>query len=359
MCRSPLHPLLAALPKCEHHLHIEGTLSPTLLFALSAKNSISLPSTPDYASPSTLLTAYDGFTSLDWFLPYYYTGMSVLIHASDFEQLAWEYFAKAHSDGVVHAEISFDPQAHTTRGIPYSTVVSGFNAACRRAEKELGISIVLILCLLRHLPVTDSERMFSEALSNDHFTDGTLGGLGLDSTEIDHPPELFKEVYASAKSAGIRRTAHAGEEGPVEYIASAIHNLDVSRIDHGIRLVDSDSLVAEVVEKKILVTLCPLSNVRLKCVRETREVPVRHFLDHGVMFSINSDDPAYFGGYLLDNYCAVQEAFGLSVEEWRRIAKASIEGSWCGEERKKEMLGRIDEVLGTEPTGTQQTVTVV
>lgn len=279
--------------------------------------------------------------------------MSVLIHASDFEQLCWEYIVKAHSDGVVHAEISFDPQAHTTRGVPYSTVVSGFTAACRRAENELGMSTLLILCLVRHLPVADSEHMFSEALSQNDFANGTLSGLGLDSTEIDRPPELYKEIYASAKSAGIRRTAHAGEEGPVEYIASAIHNLDVSRIDHGISLVDSASLVAEVVEKKILVTLCPLSNVRLKCVRDIREVPVRQFLDKGVMFSINSDDPAYFGGYLLDNYCAVQEAFELSVEEWRKIARASVEGSWCGEERKKEILGEIDAVLRVKFTGTQ------
>ena len=220
------------------------------------------------------------------------------------------------------------------------------------------MSTLLILCLLRHLPVADSEQMFSEAFSNNDFANGTLGGLGLDSTEIDRPPGLYKEVYASAKSAGIRRTAHAGEEGPVEYIASAIHNLDVTRIDHGIRLVDSASLVAEVVQKKILVTLCPLSNVRLKCVREITEVPVRQFLDNGVMFSINSDDPAYFGGYVLDNYCAVQEAFGLSVEEWRRIARASVEGSWCGEERKKEILGKIDEVLGTEITRSQHSVTV-
>lgn len=348
MCRSPLHPLLAALPKCEHHLHIEGTLSPTLLFTLAAKNSIPLPSAPAYASPADLVAAYDGFTSLDSFLSYYYAGMSVLIHASDFERLAFEYFIKAHSDGVVHAEISFDPQAHTTRGVPYSTVVSGFTAACRRAEKELGISAVLILCLVRHLPVVDSERMFSEALSNNDFANGTLGGLGLDSTEIGHPPELYKEVYTSAKRARIRRTAHAGEEGPVEYIASAVHNLDVSRIDHGIRLVDSDSLVAEVVEKKILVTLCPLSNVRLKCVRDISEVPVRQFLDKGVMFSINSDDPAYFGGYVLENYCAVQEAFGLSVAEWTRIARASVEGSWCGQERKEEILRKIDAVLRTQ-----------
>ncbi|MCJ1302588.1 adenine deaminase [Hypocenomyce scalaris] len=239
MCRSPLHPLLVALPKCEHHLHLEGTLTPALLFTLSARNSISLPSTPAYTSPSTLLAAYEAFTSLDSFLSYYYAGMSVLINPSDFEQLAWEYFVKAHSDGVVHAEVSFDPQAHTGRGVSYSTVVSGFTAACRRAERELGMSTVLILCLLRHLPVADAEQMFSTALSNHDFANGTLGGIGLDSSELGRPPELYKTIYASAKTARIKRTAHAGEEGPVEYIASAIHNLDVSRIDHGIRLVDS------------------------------------------------------------------------------------------------------------------------
>jgi len=345
MCKSPLHPFLAALPKCEHHMHLEGSLSPSLLFTLAARNSISLPTTDEaFASPESLLDRYTRFTSLDDFLHYYFIGMSCLVHQDDFEQLAWDYFVKAKSDGVIHAEVFFDPEAHTGRGVDYMTVVRGFRKACQRAEKELGVSSKLILCLLRHLPVSDSEKMYTQAQAD--LESGLLAGLGLDSTEKGNPPVKWKMIYESAKAKGIKRTAHAGEEGPVEYIRSALRDLDVQRVDHGIRLADDEDLMCEVAERRLLITMCPLSNVRLKCVKEIKELPIRVFLDAGVNFSINSDDPAYFGGYILDNYCAVQEAFNLTAKEWEGIARAAIQGSWCANDRREVMFKTLEGFIG-------------
>ena len=269
--------------------------------------------------------------------------MKCLIHEQDFEQLAWEYFLKAKSDGVVHAEVFFDPQAHTGRGIAYETVVNGFTMACQRAEQELELSTKLILCLLRHLPVKDSIATFEQARID--LESGRLAGLGLDSSEKGFPPGPWKEIYGTAKTKGIRRTAHAGEEGPVEYIREALSELDVERIDHGIRLAEDADLMREVADKNILVTTCPLSNVRLRCVRSVEELPIRTFLDNGVMFSINSDDPAYFGGYILDNYCAVQDAFNLTAIEWGRITIAAVRGSWCDKKRKDFLLGLLNEIM--------------
>lgn len=269
--------------------------------------------------------------------------MECLVKEQDFEQLAWEYFLKAKSDGVVHAEVFFDPQAHTGRGISYETIVNGFTTACKRAEQELELSTKLILCFLRHLPVDQSTTTYAQATLD--FETGRLAGLGLDSSEKDFPPGPWKEIYGTAKTKGIRRTAHAGEEGPVEYIREALNELDVERIDHGIRLVEDTDLMREVAEKKILVTLCPLSNVRLRCVKDVNELPIRTFLDNGVIFSINSDDPAYFGGYILDNYCAVQEAFNLTAREWERITKVAVEGSWCNDSRKKHLLEQLNETM--------------
>ncbi|MCJ1410972.1 adenine deaminase [Ptychographa xylographoides] len=349
MCKDPLHPFLAALPKCEHHMHLEGSLSPALLFTLAARNDISLPSSTDdpaFESPDTLLGRYDHFTSLDDFLHYYFIGMSCLLQASDFELLAWEYFQRAHADGVVHAEVFFDPQAHTERGVPYDTVVTGFTRACRRAESELHMSTGLILCFLRHLPAAQAEQTFSVANARADFTTGTLLGIGLDSSELGFPAPLFRHVYGRAAQQGIRRTAHAGEEGGPEMIRAALTALDISRIDHGIRMVADEALMAHVAARQLLVTVCPLSNVRLKCVPSVADVPIRVFLQRGVRFSLNSDDPAYFGGYVLANFCAVQAAHGLGMEEWVQISRNAIEGSWCGEGRKGEIRGLLDQVVG-------------
>jgi adenosine deaminase len=323
-------------------------MSPYLLFRLAAANKVELPPKsidPNYEFAARLQARYERFTSLDDFLPYYYTGISVLITAADFELLAYEYFKNAHADGVLHAEVFFDPQAHTSRGIAYTTAVEGFTRAQARAEKDFGITSKLIMCFLRHLPAIEADKTFAVGDAQGHFSDGTLAGIGLDSSEVGFPPELFRQVFETAAAKGIRRTAHAGEEGDVSYISKALDVCKVQRIDHGIRLVEDEALMRRVAEEKILFTMCPLSNVRLKCVGEVKDLPVRKFLDSGVSFSINSDDPAYFGGYILDNFCAVQEAFQLSVEDWMRISKAAIEGSWCEDARKAEIVKKLDDCL--------------
>ncbi|KAL3424678.1 adenosine deaminase [Phlyctema vagabunda] len=346
MCQSNFNDFLAALPKCEHHLHIEGSLSPTLLFQLAAANGIKLPAEDAaFQSIETLQDRYERFTSLDDFLNYYYIAMSALITASDFEKLGYEYFKRANADGVHHAEIFFDPQAHTSRGVAYATVVQGLTAAQRRAEQDFGLTSKLILCFLRHLSADQAGETYKEASALGHFSDGTVVGIGLDSSEVGNPPEIFREVYASAKAAGVRRTAHAGEEGDSTYISRALDLCHVERIDHGIHLIDDVALMRKLAKDKTLLTVCPLSNVQLRCVTKVAELPIREFLAEGVQFSINSDDPAYFGGYILDNYLAVQEAFSLSLAEWKGIAVAGITGSWCDEERKAVLLTKVEECV--------------
>src|SRR6187402_1579347 len=256
MCNSKLHPFLEALPKCEHHVHLEGTLEPDLMFTLSKKNGIVLPQDdPAFASPSSLLERYNHFTSLDDFLHYYFIGMSVLVDERDFEDLAMAYFKHAKTDGVHHAEVFFDPEAHTSRTVSYKSVVSGFNAACKRAERELGITTELIMCVLRHLPVQSAKDTFEIALASGNFRDGTLAGLGISSTELDKPPINWKSIFTDAKLAGIRSTAHAGEEGPPEFIAAALDILQVSRIDHGRRLAEDSALMKRVAKEGIMLTL--------------------------------------------------------------------------------------------------------
>ncbi|KAH7128284.1 hypothetical protein B0J11DRAFT_266422 [Dendryphion nanum] len=347
MCKTSIHEFLKRLPKCEHHMHLEGALSPRVLFQLAEKNNITLPQDDEaFHSPDTLLARYKRFTSLDDFLHYYYIGMSVLITPSDFAALAWDYFQHASADGVHHCELFFDPQAHLSRSISYTTVLSGFQSACARAEKELGITSMLTTCYLRHLPVPECLETFANAEVQESYASGAVRGIGLDSSELSFPPELFEELYEKAREKGLKLTAHAGEEAPASYIATALDTLHVSRIDHGIQLASDATLMSRVAEQGTLLTVCPLSNVVLRCVDKIADVPIRTFLDAGVNFSINSDDPAYFGGYVLDNYVAVQEAFGLSVQEWERIARAGIEGSWCSDERKGEMLKVLQGVVG-------------
>jgi len=347
MCKTSLHPFLEALPKCEHHLHIEGSLEPSLLFSLAKRNNITLPNGDEaFSSQEALLARYRRFTSLDDFLRYYYIGMSVLIHAADFEALAWDYFQKAASHGVHHAEVFFDPQAHLSRGVAYSTIVDGLSSARKRAQQDLGMSTLLISCFLRHLPVLNSISVFDLPEVQASYKNGDVAGIGLDSSEKDFPPHLFTDLFAKAERLNIRRTAHAGEEGSVEYIRSALENLGVERIDHGLRLADDPELMKSVANSGVLLTLCPLSNVLLRCVESVAEVPIRKYIDAGVKFSINSDDPAYFSGnYILDNYCAVHESFDLSINEWAGICRAGIDGSWCSQERKAEMLDTLEHLV--------------
>jgi adenosine deaminase len=346
MCKSPLHSFLRALPKAEHHMHLEGALEPSLLFALAEKNNIELPKGDvAFSSEAALLDRYKRFTSLDDFLQYYFIGMSVLMETTDFEALAWEYFQKSFSDGVQHAEVFFDPQAHLSRGIKYSTMLEGFLSAQSRAQRELGMSVELICCFLRHLPVADSLAVFEDTDVQKSFAAGQVIGIGIDSSEVDYPPHLFSEIYSKAAKLNLHRTAHAGEEGPAQFIAGAIDDLGVQRIDHGIRLASDAELMKRVAESGLMLTVCPISNVLLRCAGSVKDVPIRTYLDAGVKFSLNSDDPAYFGAYVLDVYCAVQEAFNLTVKDWETICTNSIDGSWCSEERKSELLGKLATVV--------------
>lgn len=348
MCKSLIHGFLAELPKCEHHLHLEGALSPDLLFSLAKSNGISLPADdPAFSSPETLASRYQHFSSLNDFLHYYYIGINVLVRQSDFESLALDYFKRAAKDGVVHAEVFFDPQAHLSRGVPYDTVLSGFASARNFAHAELGISSELICCFLRHLPVPQSLDTFRLDEVQNSLAAGTVIGIGLDSSETDFPPELFESVFRLARAKGFKRTAHAGEEGPAANIQKSLDILDVQRIDHGVRLVDDPSLLRRVAAQGTLLTVCPLSNVWLKGAPSVADLPIKHFLDSGVSFSINSDDPAYFGDhYILDNYCAVQEAFDLTVQDWTTICRASIRASWCSVQRQDEMITHLERVIG-------------
>jgi adenosine deaminase len=239
----------------------------------------------------------------------------------------------------------FDPQVHLANGVPLSTVILSIKVAQIRAERDLGVSSLLTPCLLRHLPVADAEAAFERMADAGYFADGTLAALGLCSTEIARPPAAWAPVFARARELGVRRTVHAGEEGPAAYVAAALDDLGAMRIDHGVNSRGDLAVVERLAREGVMLTVCPLSNVRLKGVSAMTEVPIRLFLDKGVKFSINSDDPAYFGGYILDNYCAVQEAFGLSVDEWAGIAMAALEGSWCDEERKGEIKKDIDTVF--------------
>ncbi|EED23536.1 adenosine deaminase [Talaromyces stipitatus ATCC 10500] len=346
MCNTKLHQFLQHLPKCEHHVHLEGCLTPELMFTLAARNGVCLPNTeqrPEFTSPETLYERYEHFTSLDDFLSYYFIGMSVLQQQSDFEALAWEYFQMAHADGVHHAEVFFDPQEHINRGVPFETVVSGFVAGCQRAEQEYGMTAKLIMCFVKHLPASDAQKVFDLAVEGGHFESGAIHGIGASSSEVGPPKDMFKEIYQTAHSKGIRRTAHAGEEGDPTYIEAALEAYKSQRIDHGVRLIDSPRLMEQVARDEILLTVCPVSNVKLRGVDHISKVPIRAFLDAGVKFSINSDDPAYFGGFILHNYCSVQEAFDLSIEEWRTIAENSIHGSWVDHERKLELLQKVDD----------------
>ncbi|KAI0095623.1 adenosine deaminase [Daldinia grandis] len=347
MCNTPLHAFLAALPKAEHHMHLEGSLEPELLFELAGKNGIALTSSdPAFASPECLRKRYENFHNLDDFLSYYYIGMSVLIDEADFEALAYAYFAKAASQNVRHAEVFFDPQAHASRGVELSTIIDSFSRAQERAAVDFGMTTQLIMCLLRHLPLYEAMEMFSQARDGGYYANGTLAGVGMDSSEAPFPPPLWKDLYDAARELDIRRTIHAGEEGPPLYVTQALDILDVERIDHGLRALTEgdDELVARLASSKTLLTLCPLSNVRLNCIDSIDSFPLRRLISAGIRFSINSDDPAYFGGYILENYCALQDAFDLSIRDWEAIAKGAVLGSWCTEERKEQLLVEIKDV---------------
>ncbi|MFE2299265.1 adenosine deaminase [Streptomyces sp. NPDC059445] len=324
-----------SLPKAELHLHIEGTLEPELAFALAERNGVTLP----YANTEELREAY-AFDDLQTFLNLYYELMAVLRTEADFADLADAYLARAAAQGVRHAEIFFDPQAHIARGVPMGTVVEGLWRALGRSEETHGISTQLIMCFLRDESAESAMDTLEAAKPHlDRIT-----GVGLDSAEVGHPPVKFREVYEAAAALGLRRVAHAGEEGPPAYITEALDILGVERVDHGLRCMEDPELVARLVRERVPLTLCPLSNVRLRAVDVLAEHPLPAMMDAGLLCTVNSDDPAYFGGYVGDNFGAVREALGLGEERLRELARNSFEASFLehDEERRARYIAEVE-----------------
>jgi adenine deaminase len=329
--------LLCAMPKAELHIHIEGSLEPELIFALAQRNSVTLP----YASIEALRAAY-AFTDLQSFLDIYYAGASVLLQAQDFEDMAYAYFLKAAQDNIVHAELFFDPQTHTSRGVSMQTVFTGLTRARERAAKELGISSALILCFLRHLSEEDALSTLEAALPyRQQFI-----GVGLDSSEMGHPPEKFAQVFAKAKALGLRLVAHAGEEGPAAYIWSALNELNVERIDHGVRCLEDPDLVKQLARSRMPLTVCPLSNIKL-CVFETMaEHNMATMLKAGLCVTVNSDDPAYFGGYMNQNFLELFAAWPqLGAAQAYQLALNSFQASFVDDTTKAAWTYRLQKTF--------------
>jgi adenosine deaminase len=335
--RARLPALLRTMPKAELHLHIEGSLEPELIFRLARRNGVALP----YASVEALRAAY-AFTDLQSFLDIYYAGASVLLHEADFFDMAWAYFERAAADGVVHAEIFFDPQTHTARGVPMEAVIVGLGHACRRAHAEFGLSAQLILCFLRHLSEEDAFATLEQALAlRHHFV-----GVGLDSSERGHPPEKFARVFARCRELGLHVVAHAGEEGPPAYIESALDVLKVERIDHGVRCTDSPALVQRLARERVPLTVCPLSNVKLRVFPTLAQHNLPELLAAGLCATVNSDDPAYFGGYVADNYVQTFEALPqLGAREAWQLARNSFEASFVPAAQKAAWSARLSEAF--------------
>ena len=335
--RSHLLSLLRDAPKAELHIHIEGSLEPELIFELAKRNQVTLP----YRSVEELRKAY-AFTDLQSFLDIYYAGASVLITEDDFDAMASAYFERAAHDNVVHCEIFFDPQTHTARGVDIGVVIRGLDRAAQRAEAELGLSVRLILCFLRHLDEDDALATLEAAMPyRDKFI-----GVGLDSSEMGHPPEKFERVFARARAAGLRLVAHAGEEGPPAYIWSALDALRVERIDHGVRCLEDSELVARLARERMPLTVCPLSNVKLCVFDDLGRHNIPALLAANLCVTVNSDDPAYFGGYLNDNFVKLFESLPqLSAHDAYRMLRNSFEGSFVDDEDKALWIEELDSVF--------------
>ena len=324
---------IRGMPKVELHVHIEGTLEPELLFSLAERNSVNLP----FNSIEEVRAAYD-FTDLQSFLDLYYAGANVLLEERDFYDLTWAYLTRAHADNVRHTEIFFDPQTHTGRGVPFETVIDGIHRALMDAESKLGMSTGLILCFLRHLSAEAGMETLEQALP---YKDRIVG-VGLDSSEVGHPPSKYAAVFERARAEGFRVVAHAGEEGPPEYIREALDVLAVERIDHGVTSVKDPELVARLRSEAVPLTVCPLSNVRLKVVETMADHPLGKLLEEGVVATVNSDDPSYFGGYMTDNFLAVHEGLGLTREQFVTLASNAITASFADEDRKIALRDELD-----------------
>ncbi|MCP5081500.1 MAG: adenosine deaminase [Alphaproteobacteria bacterium] len=321
------------MPKAELHLHIEGTLEPEMMMTLAKCNDVELA----YGSVDEIRAAYQ-FSKLQDFLDLYYQGMSVLITEQDFFDLTWAYLAKCADENVTHVEIFFDPQGHTERGVAFSTALNGITKALEQAEAEFGISHKLIMCFLRHL----SEEQAFETLAQAMAHRDEIFGVGLDSSELGHPPEKFERVFKAAAEAGFVLVAHAGEEGPAEYVHGALDSLNVARIDHGNNALDDPALLERIASEQIALTMCPLSNLRLCAIDKMSEHPARAMLEAGVRVTINSDDPSYFGGYVNANYHAIHQGLDLSLDHIKTLARNSYLGSFLNETEKRAALNNFD-----------------
>ena len=324
--------LIQAMPKAELHVHIEGTFEPELMFAIAQRNEIAIP----YQSVEEVRQAYN-FHNLQSFLDIYYAGANVLIYEQDFYDLAWAYFEKCAEDNVVHTEMFFDPQTHTDRGIAFETVLNGLQRACDDAAEKLGITSHLIMCFLRHLSEEAAFETLEQALP---YKDQIIG-VGLDSSEVGHPPSKFERVFAKAREAGFLIVAHAGEEGPAEYVWEALDLLKVNRIDHGVRSEEDPALMQRLIADKMPLTVCPLSNLKLCVVDDMQQHNIRRLLQQGVHVTVNSDDPSYFGGYMNDNFIAIAEALDLSNDELKQLAINSFEASFISEADKANWISKI------------------
>ncbi|MEM9529324.1 MAG: adenosine deaminase [Pseudomonadota bacterium] len=321
------------IPKAELHLHLEGSLEPELMFELARRNNVSIP----FASVEEVRAAY-AFSDLQSFLDIYYQGMAVLKTERDFHDLTMAYCRRAHADNVRHAEVFFDPQGHTERGVSMATVVRGITGALKQAQDELGLTSALILCFLRHLSEEDAFATLREAEPwLEHFV-----AVGLDSSEVGHPPSKFVRVFAEARKHGLRTVAHAGEEGPPEYVWEALDLLEVDRVDHGNRALEDPALVTRLAEAKMPLTVCPLSNLKLCVVDNLAEHPIRRMLEAGLRASVNSDDPSYFGGYMNDNFAALEKALGLTREESLTLCHNSFRSAFLPAEVIENHLAEVD-----------------
>lgn len=327
-------PFVLGVPKAELHIHIEGSLEPELMFALAERNEVALR----YASVEEVRRAYD-FSDLQSFLDVYYEATQVLLHERDFYDLTWAYLQKAAVQNVRRAEVFFDPQAHTGRGVPFETVIKGIHRAMVDAGQRLGISSAMIMCFLRHLSAEEATETLHSSLPYREW----IVGVGLDSSEVGNPPEEFKAVFDEAREHGLLTVAHAGEEGPPEYIWQALDDLKVSRIDHGVRCVEDPKLVERLREEQIPLTVCPLSNVRLRVFDTIRDHNLKRMLDLGLCATVNSDDPAYFGGYVDENFQAVQTGLGVTRDDVYRLAKNSFQASFLDAGEKQRLTNELDD----------------
>ena len=330
------HNWLNELPKVELHLHLEGTLEPELMFELAERNAIPLP----FTSVSEVKKAYQ-FSSLQDFLDIYYQGAQVLLHEQDFYDLTWAYLLKCKEQNVLHVEPFFDPQTHTDRGVPFKVVINGISDALADAEERLGITSKLIMCFLRHLDEASAINTLEESLE---YTD-YIYGVGLDSSEKGNPPEKFSNVFNTAKDMGYKLVAHAGEEGPASYIWSSLDILNIERIDHGIRAIDDPELMMRLINNQIPLTVCPLSNVKLKVFEKMANHTILEMLEQGVCVTVNSDDPSYFGGYMTENFISLYDNLNLSKGQALRLVKNSIDASFAPKRRKKMLYSLLDEFI--------------